>query len=174
MGEIKSTMDLVMEKTRHLSLNREEKKELKQNELRKKLRGLLQKYEGEVLDIENFRKELSALQNSYKIAAKKTLKDEIWNRLTLDNNHADLLKLLQVLCEVNTKSIENIKNEYQNKVSQVSLKRAEQIKALLSERHHISGSAVMPNIEADDQLERDIRSIQAEYRRIFEDEKAKL
>ena len=39
MTEIKSTLDLVMEKTRHLILSDEEKQEQKENEFKKKLKG---------------------------------------------------------------------------------------------------------------------------------------
>ena len=49
MGEIKSTLDLVMEKTRHLTLSQKEKEEQKQIEVNKRLKGLLQKYQDNLL-----------------------------------------------------------------------------------------------------------------------------
>ena len=49
MGEIKSTLDLVMEKTRHLTLSREEKEEQKRVEVNKRLKGLVQKYQDNLL-----------------------------------------------------------------------------------------------------------------------------
>ena len=45
MGEIKSTLDLVMDKTRHLTLSDEEKQEQKEKEFRKKLKGPAQKFQ---------------------------------------------------------------------------------------------------------------------------------
>ena len=44
MGEIKSTLDLVMERTKNLSLSDEEKQAQKQKEVESRIRGLLQKY----------------------------------------------------------------------------------------------------------------------------------
>ena len=49
MGEIKSTLDLVMEKTRHLTLSQKEKDGQKQIEVNKRLKGLLQKYRDNLL-----------------------------------------------------------------------------------------------------------------------------
>ena len=58
MGEIKSTLDLVMEKTRHLTLSQEEKEEQKHIEVDKRLKGLLQKYQDNLLKKEQLEKEL--------------------------------------------------------------------------------------------------------------------
>ena len=44
MGEIKSTLDLVMEKTRNLTLSSEEKAEQKYDEIYKQVKGFLLKY----------------------------------------------------------------------------------------------------------------------------------
>ena len=44
MGEIKSTMDIIMEKTKGLTMTEEEKAEYKHKELTGKVRGLIQKF----------------------------------------------------------------------------------------------------------------------------------
>jgi len=44
LGEIKSTIDLVLEKTRNLTLSKEEKLSLAQEELEKKIGVLLNRY----------------------------------------------------------------------------------------------------------------------------------
>jgi len=44
MGEIKSTLDLVLEKTRHLRLGNEEKREILREDARKRARGYALKY----------------------------------------------------------------------------------------------------------------------------------
>ena len=64
MGEIKSTLDLVMEKTRHLTLSQEEKEDQKRIEVNKKLQGLLQKYQDNLLKKENLKKELNKLKKT--------------------------------------------------------------------------------------------------------------
>jgi len=49
MGEIKSTLDLVLEKTKHLSLTSEERQLQQQNEIKKRIGGLLQKYQNKLV-----------------------------------------------------------------------------------------------------------------------------
>jgi len=50
MAEIKSTLDLVMEKTRHLTLSDEEKQEQKEKEFNKKLKGPAQKIQDQAIN----------------------------------------------------------------------------------------------------------------------------
>lgn len=45
MAEIKSTLDLVLERTKHLSQSSEEKQAQKQKDIANRLNGLLQKYQ---------------------------------------------------------------------------------------------------------------------------------
>ena len=65
MGEIKSTLDLVMEKTRHLTLSQEEKDSQKKVEVHKRLKGLVQKYRDNLLKKDGLGKELEILNKTY-------------------------------------------------------------------------------------------------------------
>ena len=44
MGEIKSTLDIIMEKTKGLTMSEEERTSFKEKELTGKVKGLVQKY----------------------------------------------------------------------------------------------------------------------------------
>jgi len=65
MGEIKSTLDLVMEKTRHLTLSPEEKDAQTKVEVHKRLKGLVQKYQDNLLRKDGLEKELDILKKTY-------------------------------------------------------------------------------------------------------------
>ena len=88
MGEIKSTLDLVMEKTRHLTLSQEEKKAQKEIEVNKRLQGLLQKYQDNLLKKENLKKELDHLKIEYDLDVNKMLAKLLLNSLKIDQNLA--------------------------------------------------------------------------------------
>ena len=62
MGEIKSTLDLVMEKTKHLSLSDEEKQNQKNSEIEKRVNGLLQKCRDQILSTDELQKEYARLK----------------------------------------------------------------------------------------------------------------
>ena len=51
MGEIKSTLDLVLEKTKNLTLSSEEKESQKQKEVENRIKGMVQKYQDGILSI---------------------------------------------------------------------------------------------------------------------------
>ena len=59
MAEIKSTLDLVMEKTRHLTLSDEEKQEQKENEFKIKLKGPAQKFQDQTINKRELKKEIN-------------------------------------------------------------------------------------------------------------------
>ena len=80
MGEIKSTLDLVMEKTRHLTFSREEKDSQKKDEVHKRLKGLVQKYQENLLRKDRLEKELDSLKKTYDMNV-----DEIWLNLLLSS-----------------------------------------------------------------------------------------
>jgi hypothetical protein len=54
MGEIKSTLDLVMERTRNLTLSMEEKEGQQNADIKKRLTALAQKYEDQIIKLTEF------------------------------------------------------------------------------------------------------------------------
>ena len=90
MGEIKSTLDLVMEKTRHLTLSNEEKQQQKFEEARKRINGLLQKYQEHILDIDQIKQELNALQKTCESSVSNIFLHEALAGLKLDEDNSFL------------------------------------------------------------------------------------
>ncbi len=93
MGEIKSTLDLVMEKTRHLTLSQKEKEEQKQIEVNKRLKGLLQKYQDNILRKEQLRQELDSLRKTFDLNTNEMLSHILLDGLKLGRNNKSLLEL---------------------------------------------------------------------------------
>ena len=93
MGEIKSTLDLVMEKTRHLTLSQEEKKIQIRIELNRRLQGLLQKYQDNLLKKENLKKELDNLKIAYDLNVDEMLADLLLNSLKLGRDNTVLISV---------------------------------------------------------------------------------
>ena len=61
MGEIRSTLDIIMEKTKGLSMSEEEKKAFKKQETAGKIRGLIQKYLDGTVAMDKLKVEIAAL-----------------------------------------------------------------------------------------------------------------
>lgn len=149
MGEIKSTLDLVMEKTRHLTLSQEEKEAQNRIEVNKRLQGLLQKYQDNLLRKENLNKELDNLKIAYNLNVDEMLADLLLNSLKIGRDNTVFFELLNEIFGLNLSGIETIFQNFKATVKSASKKRVDQIKTDLSVKRFISGSAVVPNLESD-------------------------
>ncbi len=65
MAEIKSTLDLVMEKTRNLRFSSQEKREIQMEEARRAFNGLLQKYLDGQLELEAVQLGVAGLEQKH-------------------------------------------------------------------------------------------------------------
>ena len=149
MGEIKSTLDLVMEKTRHLTLSQEEKMVQKRIEVNKRLQGLLQKYQDNLLKKDNLKKELDNLKIAYDLNVDEMLADLLLNSLKLGRDNTLFLELLSEIFGLNLSGLETIFQNFKAAIKSATEERVDQIKTDLSKKRFISGSAVVPNLESD-------------------------
>lgn len=112
MGEIKSTLELVMERTKHLSLSKAEKDEQHIIMFRKKINGALQKYLDKIIEKKEFKKQMDALKKEHDVEDNKIIIKEILDRIMLDKNNTDLFFLLQDELKANTNNIEKVIDNY--------------------------------------------------------------
>ncbi len=174
MGEIKSTLDLVMEKTRHLTLSQEEKKAQQQIEVNRKLQGLLQKYQHKLLKKENLKKEVDRLKIAYDLNVDEILADLLLNNLQLGQDNRLLIKLLQEIYGLNLSGIETIFQNFKAAVKSATEERVEQIRTDLSKKQFVSGSAVVPNLESDREWLSKLDYIKDRHDKMMNQEKAVL
>ena len=174
MAEIKSTLDIVMEKTKHLSLSKEEKDAQKVEEIRKTVKGMIQKFKDQVLRKDPFHKQLETLENTYNLKIRHILKTEILDEIDLGLDNTSMVVLLSEICGENVSRIESILKDYDLKVAASSDKRAEKIKASLSDTYFISGTAVVPNLENDNNWVEDLQGTKEAFQKDLDMEKAVL
>ncbi len=174
MGEIKSTLDLVMEKTRHLTLSQEEKEEQKHIEVNQRLQGLLQKYQENLLKKEHLEKELDSLRKAYDLNVDKMLSRMLLDSLKLGHKNESLLELLNEICSLDVSRLEALFNDFRDAVGFASEKRIKEVKADLEEKRFISGSAVVPNLETDNELILTVKKIKDKFDQILVREKTDL
>ena len=149
MGEIKSTLDLVMEKTRHLTLSQEEKDAQTKVEVHKRLKGLVQKYQDNLLRKEQLEKELDILKKTYAMDVDQVLLNLLLSSLEPGRHYKMYLELLNELCGLDVSGLEKIFQDFKGAVKSATERRVNEIKADLEKKRFISGTAVVPNIESD-------------------------
>ena len=174
MGEIKSTLDLVMEKTKNLSLSKEEREEQKYNEISKKIKGLVQKFQDRILNKDEIEKELNNLEKTYDLKNKNILIDEIVGRIGLSQDNEPLLLLLKDFCGSNVTKFESLLNDFRGTIVSEAKKKIQEIKENLAKKRYISGSAVVPNLEADNGWITEIHRIRDRFDQAMRNEKKRL
>ena len=163
MGEIKSTLDLVMEKTKHLSLSAEEKQNQKKVELEKRMNGLLQKYQDQILSVEQVHTEYARLRQELSLPDDSFLINQTMNKIDLTGDNRSLLELLKQFCGSGIAGIESILNEFQDEYNSAASYRLVELREELAAKHSISGSAVVPNLQADEAWQAEAAEIRSRY-----------
>ena len=87
MAEIKSTLDLVMEKARGMTMTPEEKAALKSERIEKQVKVYVQKYMDNLLELEKIQIEMEKQPEEEKEAFQTFLKTEIIGRIEPDQEN---------------------------------------------------------------------------------------
>ena len=174
MGEIKSTLDLVMERTRHLTLSQEEKAEQKHLEFRKHLQGLIQKFQDKTLKMGRVERQLDALEKEHGVTEKDIFLNEVTERLSLEQDNQPLFQLLEEICGKSTKAFVSVLDEYQDAVRAMSAEKYQEAEAQLADKYSISGTAVVPNLDAYQEWLMQVRAIRNQFHGMIIREKSAL
>jgi hypothetical protein len=143
MAEIKSTLDIIMERTKNLTMTDEEKATFRRKEMAGKVRGWIQKYQDGAIGLDklkaDFKKEAAEYPEALHI-----LKIKLLDCLTLTGDNRSILRLLEGILGANTDSIEIIVQSSKRDVNALRARRIESLGEELKEKK-ISGSSVVPN-----------------------------
>jgi hypothetical protein len=170
MAEIKSTLDIIMEKAKKFSVTEEERQGFKRQELEGKIKGLVQKTIDGILESQRFQVEVTALQAKDKDLVDQVLKEELVTRLELEENSQELLKMLEYVAGSASSGVRKVLADFEKKgEKQKEIRRKTLLESF--QKKGISGSAIVPNLNADPQWLR-ARSetrlqLQEEIRKIF-------
>ncbi|MCG6912085.1 MAG: hypothetical protein LJE94_18485 [Deltaproteobacteria bacterium] len=149
MAEIKSTLDLVMERTRHLSMSPEEQAAQRAHDFEKRLQGLLQKYSDDAVSFDEFREKLAALQNDQQVDGCQALLEALGSWIDPAGDNARWLRIVEFLNPPALAGLKAVLAAYREKrdvlLEETGRKRLDD----LFNGQGIRGSAVVPNPAAD-------------------------
>lgn len=146
MGEIKSTLDLIMEKTKGLTMSPEEKEEIKRQEWLKKVRGWVQKFQDDLVDMDKIKSELPGKEPP--AGWEEILKKDLIDGLDPEGDNQKRLQLINELLTIPTEPFLNVLMSYHQQVNQARAEQSDLLKNQLSAQG-VSGSAVIPNLDRD-------------------------
>lgn len=164
MSEIKSTLDLVMEKTRHLSLSESEKQAQRRRELMNKAKGLVLKTMDGKTTVDHLRAEIDRLRAGFENIDPVFIQ-VICDALELGRDNTLPVSLLTGIFGLGTQHLSAVLTAYQEAAFNISQNRSAQIKQNLQDQHEISGSSVTPNLKRDPVSRKEIRDLNKQFDR---------
>jgi hypothetical protein len=143
MAEIKSTLDIIMERTKNLTMTDKEKASFRRKEAEGKVKGWVQKYQDGVIELDTIRSYFEKEITEYP-EVRQILKSQLLDCLKLTGDNGRILRLLEDILETSTETIENTIQSFKHEMDILRIKRIESLGKELKERK-IYGSSVAPN-----------------------------
>ena len=164
MGEIRSTLDIIMEKTKGLTMSEEERRAFKEQEMEGKVKGLIQKFLDGGLDMVKLKMEMTVLAETNEDMVRMMIRKESIPRIEIGENNEPILRILEETTGLDTVSIRTALKDFEGKLEQEKgVREKELIKSL--NKKGLSGSAVLPNLEADPEWGQRVSKMRNEFQK---------
>jgi hypothetical protein len=163
MAEIKSTLDIIMEKAKKLTVTEKEKVAFKRKELEGKIRGLDQKYLDSFIDLDRLKVEIALLQREGEDMVRELIEEDVLGRIQLGQNNDPLLDMVSKTIGMNTGPIRELLNQFEKRMDREKESREKMLEEELRKRG-ISGSAVIPNLNGDEKWLRTVSELNQLFR----------
>jgi len=174
MPEIKSTLDLVMERTKNMVFSEEERKSQETETAKKHFNGTLQKHLDDLMPLKDLQKTLGDLQKKYPAMEPQTLRNVLLEKIDLEALQGPLPDLLHTLFGCRIEGLKQLGHLYAGQIQSKAQQHSARVRQGLEQQHQISGSAVIPNLEADPQWIRELQKIEAVYAQRLEENKSAI
>lgn len=148
MAEIKSSIEIAMEKTKGLVLSREEMKKIREEEMRGKAQSLVHRFLEVDFHLREVEKELAKLDPDQRNQLEKLIIENLSAALDLDRDNELIFQGLEYLRKESSPLLRQIKDllkDYQEQKEKAFQETANSILKNL-ENKGISGSAVEPKV----------------------------
>ena len=149
MAEIKSAVELAMEKTKGLQLSREEKEKLKEEELHSRAQGLVNRFLEIDFHLKEVEKDLAKYDPGQREHLEKLMLHYLCEAIMLDRDNDLIFQGIEAFEKKSKNTIKKIRElieDYRQR-QEKEYKQAEKVLLKKWERQGISGSAVQPKIE---------------------------
>ena len=149
MAEIKSAVELAMEKTKGMHLSREEKEKIKEEELHSKAQSLVNRFLEEDFRPGGVEKELARYTPEEREHLEKLIFRSLCEAIQLDRLNDLLFQRIEAFQKESKNTIDKIRKliEDYRRQQEKEYRQAEKVLLKKWERQGISGSAVQPRVE---------------------------
>lgn len=167
MAEIKSTLELALERSRKYTLSEKEREEIKQKELQERIQGLFHRYEEGRLHLAELQKEIDRMEEGSRPSVKEGLVQLLVENLSLKGENEKLLKGIEWLKGQSLDEVREhlglLMDQYRHEKDQLA--RASRDRALEALKEEgFSGEAIEPNLEVTSSFKEALSELEQRYR----------
>mgnify|MGYP005839568487 CR=1 FL=1 len=176
MAEIKSAIELAMEKTRNLVMDSQEREAMGVKDLEGKIKAVLRRHEQEMISSEEAARELNAIKADK--GFKRTLVvNNLVDEFNLHGDNERLLVLFQLvgldLPEAIHRELEELTRTFRKDLARRKAATGEKIRNILAEQG-ILGNGMEPNTDAWEEWREEIEQAQYDFGKRLEELKDKI
>jgi hypothetical protein len=177
MGEIKSTLELAMERTKKFAISEKEKEEMKQKEVFQKATSLFHRYREGHFSLNDILKEIEKMEKKTATTVKEALLSQWIDALPLEDDAERILKGIELLkrrsIDEGKQKFHHLLSQYQKEKEKIKEELKTQFMAALKEKG-IYGSAVEPNLEGGEPWKKEKDKLDNSYKTKLEEIKEQL
>ncbi|MGB9628777.1 MAG: hypothetical protein ACPL6D_08955 [Thermodesulfobacteriota bacterium] len=177
MAEIKSTLELALEKTKKIGISDEERQEIKQKEVLQKVSSLSHRYREGLSSLHEILKEIEKMDEKIRSWVVENLLNQWIETLSLDDEGERLFKGIESLKHRDTEEMKqkfyDLLTLYQEEKEEIKKRVRIQLVEILR-KEHIYGSAVEPKLEESELYKKESEDLDRIYRMKLEELKEKL
>lgn len=166
MAEIKSTLELALERSKRFTLSEKEREEIKQKEIQEKVLSLFYRYGEARLSLNELQKEIERMEEGVRKSVKEGLFRCWLEALSLSGENERILGGIEWLKQ---QSLDEVKENLQMLVVQYQREKGrikDEVRAQLLEalkKEGFSGDAIEPDVEMSQPWEKALSILDQEY-----------
>lgn len=146
MGEIKSTLDLIMEKTKAIVVTEEEKRQMKLKELENSVLSMFRRYEGNAMSEEELISGLKSLMEKEREYVLKVINSSAVAMIKITNSEISGISLLKKLFPQSSQYLDKLATDIFEQIK-IKQKQITQKEISTFKSQGIQGDAVIVNID---------------------------
>jgi hypothetical protein len=177
VGEIKSTLELALERTKKISISEEEREKIKQKETLQKVNGFFHRYKEGRLPLNEILRDIERMDEKARALSEEILLSQWIDALSLNEEDERLLRGIEALkgreIDDERAKLHHLLSQYQREKDrvkeEVTVRSTEALK-----RDGISGSAVEPKLEGNELWKDENEKLEYSYRMKLENIKEQM
>ena len=162
MAEIKSTLDIIMERTKNLTMTEKERKAYQRKEWEGKAKGWVQKHQDGIIETDTLKSNFVTEVRNYP-ELRQILKAELLEQIKLYGDNRKIFQLFEELLGINAKTFEDMILSFKSEMDTQRIKRLRSLEEELRKRK-ICGSSLVPNPNHDGTWKTYIQKSESDFR----------